>query len=430
MKGPPRATRRHGESHAAAAGGGDQLVISLPHPRVLRVIARSVLVTVAILAYPWLRSMLPRDGTCSLLSPHRWTDDPFLLPMLLRDLRREGLLVAGASDGALFLGNPGSRLAFVKQNKMRPVMSEASRMAVRDRSVDFVLAADDFCDASFMFVERILRVGGVTIVRLSSDPWHTFNFPANYRIVYIRRFGSTIVGIKKTAHAIALKDANADEFMGSRTGRKLLTLPESMEMLNGLEDENAADFIGTHIGRKLLAVPESIIGVLNGLEDALLEPPSDRKASTRAMKRTRFLSNLLAGSLNEYSRRVFVDVGMPGRATIDKWFNKHYPKRNSEFEIIKLDVVGEVKYASVASGIAGWLSKNLKEEEYVVMKAEAEVVEDMVREGATGLVDELFLECKTQWHKQGKGRRRAYWECLALYGKLRDEGIAVHQWWG
>ncbi|URE42742.1 hypothetical protein MUK42_04901 [Musa troglodytarum] len=428
MKGPPRATRRHGESHAPAAGGGsggDQLVIGLPHPRVLRVIARSVLVTVAILAYPWLRSMFPPDGTCSLLSPHRWTDDPFLLPMLLRDLRREGLLVAGASGAALFLGNPGSRLAFVKQNKMHPVMSEASRMAVRDRSVDFVLAADDFCDASFVFVERILRVGGVTIVRLSSDPWHTFNFPANYRIVYIRRFGSTVVGIKKTSHAIAPKDANADEFMGIRTGRKLLTLPESKKMPNGLEDANAADFIGTRIGRKLLAVPESIIGVSNGLEDALLEPPSDRKASTRSTKRTRFLSDLLAGSLNDFSRRVFVDVGLPGRATSDKWFDKHYPKRNCEFEIIKLDVVGEVKHANVAGGIAGWLRKNLREEEYVVMKAEAEV-----REGATGLVDELFLECKNQWHKQGNGGRRAYRECLALYGRLRDEGIAVHQWWG
>ncbi|RWW39243.1 hypothetical protein BHE74_00055446 [Ensete ventricosum] len=413
MKGPPTATRRHGESHAAAAGGGDQLVISLPHPRVLRLIARSVLVTVAILAYPWLRSMLPPDGTCSsLLSPHRWTDDPFLLPMLLRDLRREGLLVAGASGASLFFGNPGSRLAFVKQNKMLPVMSEASRMAVRDRSVDFVLAADDFCHTSFMFVERILRVGGVTIVRLSTDPWDTFHFPANYRIVYIRRFGSTIVGIKKTAHAIALKDANAEDFLGALTGR---SLPESKKMPNGLEDANAADFIGTHIGRKLLAVPESIVGgVMNGLEDALLEPPSDRETSTRrTMKRTRFLSDLLAGSLNEYSIIVFVDVGLPGRGTSDKWFNKHYPKRNSEFKIIKLDVVGEAKHANVASGIAGWLSKNLREEEYVVMKAE-----EMLRERVTGLVDELCSwSARPSGTSRGRGAgRRAYWECVAFYG--------------
>ncbi|EXC16666.1 hypothetical protein L484_007712 [Morus notabilis] len=63
------------------------------------------------------------------------------------------------------------------------------------------------------------------------------------------------------------------------------------------------------------------------------------------------------------------------------------------------------------------------------MKAEAEAVEELVRSKAIRLVDELFLECKPD-HKGGTVRRRAYWECLALYGRLRDEGVAVHQWWG
>lgn len=44
----------------------------------------------------------------------------------------------------------------------------------------------------------------------------------------------------------------------------------------------------------------------------------------------------------------------------------------------------------------------------------------------------FFLECKHQGVKKGdkKKSRRAYWECLSLYGMLRDEGVAVHQWWG
>ncbi|XP_038986496.1 SEC12-like protein 2 [Phoenix dactylifera] len=80
--------------------------------------------------------------------------------------------------------------------------------------------------------------------------------------------------------------------------------------------------------------------------------------------------------------------------------------------------------------MAEWLEKNVREEEYVVMKAEAGVVEEVVNGRAIGLVDELFLECDHQWEKKKKKKkgsketrsRRAYWECLALYGKLRTKG--------
>ncbi|KAE8716314.1 hypothetical protein F3Y22_tig00110125pilonHSYRG00051 [Hibiscus syriacus] len=80
------------------------------------------------------------------------------------------------------------------------------------------------------------------------------------------------------------------------------------------------------------------------------------------------------------------------------------------------------------TGMSDWLMKNVKEEEYVVMKAEAEVVEDMVKSKAIRLVDELFLECNPKGIGGRKNMsKRAYWECLALYGKLRDEAVVVHQ---
>lgn len=52
----------------------------------------------------------------------------------------------------------------------------------------------------------------------------------------------------------------------------------------------------------------------------------------------------------------------------------------------------------------------------------------VVKSKTIRLVDELSLECKPR----GKGHRsiRAYWECLSLYRRLRDEGVAAHQWWG
>jgi len=81
---------------------------------------------------------------------------------------------------------------------------------------------------------------------------------------------------------------------------------------------------------------------------------------------------------------------------------------------------GEVPVISMSD----WVGKNVEEKDYVVMKTEVEVAEEMVRSRAIKLVDELFLECKHQGIKKGgEKNRRAYWECLALYGLLRDEGV-------
>ena len=121
-----------------------------------------------------------------------------------------------------------------------------------------------------------------------------------------------------------------------------------------------------------------------------------------------------------------------------EWFSKNYPTRNQKFEMYNIETVAEESSSSSLSPgkeqieMSDWVRKNVKEEEYVVMKAEAEVVEEMMKSKSIGLVDELFLECKPKRENRSSGNssRRAYWECLALYGKLRDEGVAVHQWWG
>lgn len=169
---------------------------------------------------------------------------------------------------------------------------------------------------------------------------------------------------------------------------------------------------------------------LKKLEDVLLEPPRSASGKSKTyLKRTKYLPDLMGVSLWSYPRRVFIDVGLPEKsdATSD-WFSKNYPTRNEDFEIYKIEI-GTTGESAV--GMSDWLRKNVREEEYVVMKAEAEVVEEMVRSKSIRLVDELFMECKHQGIKEeGKRSRRAYWECLALYGVLRDEGVAVHQWWG
>lgn len=185
--------------------------------------------------------------------------------------------------------------------------------------------------------------------------------------------------------------------------------------------------------RKLGYTMETKRAALQKLEDVLLEPPRAASGKSRKYsKRTKYLPDLMGDSLESYSRRVFIDVGLAEKdgGSGTEWFMKNYPTRNQKFEMYMIEAVTEESPEQQIE-MSDWVRKNVKEEEYVVMKAEAEVVEELMKSNSIGLVDELFLECKPKrGTKIEDTNRRAYWECLALYGKLRDEGVAVHQWWG
>ncbi|KAF2299775.1 hypothetical protein GH714_003311 [Hevea brasiliensis] len=147
--------------------------------------------------------------------------------------------------------------------------------------------------------------------------------------------------------------------------------------------------------RKLLAYrTEARKAALKNLEDVLLEPPRAASGkSRRYLKKTRYLPDLMGDSLEGYPRRVFIDVGLPEKegGSGTGWFAKNYPTRNLDFDMYKIETVTEV-----SSG------------------------------------KECYRWKRPRGHggKGNNGGRRAYWECLALYGRLRDEGVAVHQWWG
>ncbi|KAK7293922.1 hypothetical protein RJT34_16801 [Clitoria ternatea] len=110
-------------------------------------------------------------------------------------------------------------------------------------------------------------------------------------------------------------------------------------------------------------------------------------------------------SLEAYSRHVFIDVGLleENDGSETDWFLKNYPTRNKNFEIYKINTVTEEPSGKEKSQIRifDWLRKSVKEEEYVVLKAEAEVVGEIMKSNSIRLVDELFLECKPKQSNKG-----------------------------
>ncbi|RWW80584.1 hypothetical protein BHE74_00011061 [Ensete ventricosum] len=376
------AIQRLGFGGAVEFGGG-RLVIRLLDPRLLRLVARSVLLAAVVFSLPWLRAgIFLRVGHVGGNAERQGANhgDPTFLPTLLGDLSRRGLLRPGCN--AVFLNDP--------------IEGDRST-AMPDGSADFVFSASA---GDFEHIDRILKVGGVAAVRWSRNPSEVFTPPANYRTAYVGRVGSVAV--------VAMRKSFA-------SGRGLRL-------------------------RRLLSMPVAKKEALSGLEGALLEPPEPGRRGWQ--QRARFLPELTGDELDGYPRRVFVEVaGAEEEGSGAAWFEQNYPRKGRTFDVIRVEVIEKANETDEAEkgaspSLAEWLERNVKEEEYVVVKAEASAVEEAVAEGAIGLVDELFLECDHQlWEdddtkkRETRGGRRAYWECLALYGKLRDAGVAVHQWW-
>ncbi|XP_039038057.1 uncharacterized protein LOC120175513 [Hibiscus syriacus] len=385
------------------------LVIKLPDPRFLLVLSRSLFLATVIITFPCIRSFLKGPSASAAAELHR-SSGSFSLEywnLLWRDFADEGLVKKGQKalvlnsaiegfdvdeeeeddEGSMFMNNDGINVVF------EPDFS--SQSSLPKEGFDFVFVSGSI-DSEF--VDQLVKTGGIVAMQLGDDISTGYQKQSDYRIIYLKKFRSTIVAMKKLGPK--------NHFFDSSTKRKLCDMT--------MEAKKAA---------------------LRGLEDALYEPPRKRAAYS---KKINFLPDLLGDSLEHYPRRVFIDVGSNNDDDKNniamKWFEKNYPKRNQEFEVYGSETVSD------RIDVPDWLTKNVGEEDYVVMKAEAKVVEKMIERKVIGLVDELFFECRNQWQDQARNKKnrknhkrkkskRAYWECLALYGKLRDEGVAVHQWW-
>lgn len=378
------------------------LIIKLPDSWLLRVLSRILFLAMIILALSSIGSMLRTSSNGALFKPS--TDSNMangfkILPLLFHDLLEEGLIKKGHKGFVLGAGNSDNEDDF---------------QFLADTGVDLLTGADlqqknlvepqvfDFVFLSSFrrihLFDGVLKEDALVISPLGCDPLTELQLLSSYKIVYLRRFEITVVAMRKKGQ--------------SSYGA----------------DNSPAKQVSFGI------TPEEKKAALKNLEDVYLEPPRRStlvKKPRFTSRKIKFLPDLLKDSLDEYPRRIFISDD----STALDWFYKNYPTRDQEFEVYDMEIVTNNDVTSQRAtpqdmGISTWLTKNVKREDYVVMKAEAQVVEGMLRDRTLCFVDELFLECRNQWQDGIKnGSKRAYWQCLALYGKVKDEGIAVHQWW-
>ncbi|KAH7542753.1 hypothetical protein FEM48_Zijuj02G0108200 [Ziziphus jujuba var. spinosa] len=385
---------KHVHNGSMGLNSQNLLVIKLPDLRLLCVMSRSVLLALVILTMPLTLSILKES-----MEPVSYAESNTFnfeqLDLLLHGLAEDGVL--RKVDKALIVC---PSVADVIPN-LRVFDGYGIDMVMDsdlERQSSFIDGEFDFVFTSNLsdvkFVDRIVKIGGIVAVSPSNELSNAFIEKGNFKFLFVRQFISIpIMAMRK---------------IGGSSSTKRRLCQSSREV------------------RK---------AVLKGLEDVLLEPPRQAlKNSRNYSRKIKFLPHLLGASLEAFRRRVFVNSGLPEqKKVVTDWFHKHYPKMKQDFEVYHLDEVPEEATSMVAefqNDISDWLLKNVGEDDYVVMKAEAGLVEEMIEKGTIHLVDELFLECKNQWWQVGKKSKRAYWECLALYGRLRDEGVAVHQWWG
>lgn len=372
------------------------LIIKLPDARVLRIMSRSFFLAMVLLTLPSLGSIMrASSGTLNESDTGSDVNGFKILPILFRDLVDEGLikmghkgLIVGAGAGDI-----EDDLDFLKEIGIDLITKSDLRRKtiIQNEMFDFVFKLRF---RGIKQIDGILKNNGIVIAPLANDPSNDLRLQTNYRIVYLRRYENTVVAMRKSGKPTGSENSPAKQIS-----------------------------CGTTV--------EANKDALKGLEDVYLEPP--RRALAQSSFRSRkikFLPDLLKDSLENYPRRIFI---ADDSSALD-WFYKNYPMRDQKFEIFNMELKASTDNESSSpqeTGVSTWLTKNVKNEDYIVMKAEAQVVEEMLKEKTICLVDELFLECKNQWQQEGEeenGSKRAYWQCLALYGKLRDEGVAVHQW--
>ncbi|KAF5448445.1 hypothetical protein F2P56_028980 [Juglans regia] len=225
------------------------MVIQLPDSRVLRNLSRSVFLALVILTLPYVVSIIRERSEANSGSD---ATNSNLFTSVFRDLASEGLL--RKSDKALIVcpGIAGMihNLQQHFHNGVIDVVMDSDlkgQNSISEETFDFVFTSG-IVDTKF--VDRVVKTGGIVAVPLSSNPKTGFRKQSNYRIVYLRRYDSTIMALRKVGPS--------NEQVESSTRRRLCQMASEAKKAK-----------------------------LESLEDVLLEPP--RRA---LMKSTNYLKKI------------------------------------------------------------------------------------------------------------------------------------------
>lgn len=199
--------------------------ITLPEWRVLRLVARSGLVLIYLIILPWIgtttvlhssntdpipvpvlvpgrifdhEKITTEDGSADITeSIHSvQSDDLFFMPMVFLDLKRKGIFHPGAGKSVI-LGDTlytHLRLPFLQQNRL-DLIGIHSISSIVSNSVDFIFVTGQIQDSTVAFINRVLKIDGIIVIPLNAD---SFRLHPCYLPIYVRRFGSTIVAMRKT----------------------------------------------------------------------------------------------------------------------------------------------------------------------------------------------------------------------------------------
>lgn len=231
--------KQHYKEGAVLSAKPHFLVIRLPNSWIMKLVARSLVLALVIASLPQISSII--GGPSSEAESVSDSLNLDLLPLLLRDLRNEGIVKT--DDRALFLGNKndeGICNSDVIGNKTEFVLfSDTEKQGeVADGTFDFAFTTQGFHVASAAeFVDRVLKVGGVVAVQLSEDPAMAFRKPDNFQIVYLRWFDTTVIGMRKTGGG-GLKSPGKRKLFGVTTEAKKAALKKLEDVL--LEPPRAA----------------------------------------------------------------------------------------------------------------------------------------------------------------------------------------------
>ncbi|XVE66594.1 hypothetical protein DITRI_Ditri08aG0091000 [Diplodiscus trichospermus] len=192
----------HLQSPRISLTPGTVLVFKLPDLRLLLILSRSLFLAMVIITLPSIMSILSRPSGLVFYAvdfhQNSGSINSEFWNLLGQDFANLGLIKKGhkalvlntaiegvADGGSMFVAN---ELDVV----VEPYLERQSSLP--DEAFDFVFLSGSL---DSKFVDRLVKIGGIIAMQLGDDISSGYEKQSDYRIVYLKKYSSTIVAMKK-----------------------------------------------------------------------------------------------------------------------------------------------------------------------------------------------------------------------------------------